>query len=155
MLAQDSRAYPCDIFVRMIFSRRIHREHFAAAVKLMIDRNPLFRAKLKLRMGRSAWLIQPDSDHPIYWSIGGVTSEGELTWPEAYLIDLYKHTGLYVHVHETLASDSGEAQPSGAIVTLQLHHAIADGLGILTAIHELWLAYDALCLGKSPELPKR
>jgi len=139
MLAQDSLQYPCVIVYRMHVRGKVDRIRFEKAVAMMIERHPLLRARLRTRFGRSTWDIQPTPECQVEWVSGRIDS----TWTDDSYMDVRKEVGLRIFVQE---------QGDGAIVVIQVHHAIVDGLGLFNALHDLWLIYDALSSGATPSL---
>jgi NRPS condensation-like uncharacterized protein len=147
MLSQESIAYPCIIILRMKIHGTLNRVIFLAAVDQMIDRHPLLRATITTRGGRSFWTIHDTTDRSVRWT----NPQNPSNWPKPIVMDLHTQTGLQIDVEEYLDPLDYSQR---ALVFFQFHHAIADGLGITTAIHELWLLYDSLCLGRPVRLPE-
>jgi len=107
---------------------------------MMIKRHPLFRARLRTRFGRSTWHIQSTPECQVQW----VSSRIDSTWIEESYLDVRKEIGLRISVQE---------RGDDAVLVIQVHHAIVDGLGLFNALHDLWLVYDALSKGVAPSLP--
>ncbi len=146
MLAQDSSAYPCNIYVRMQISGRLDRRHFTSAVGAMIEHHPLLRATLQTRLGRSSWVIRDTVEESIQWKtcpVGETLSTEYLNLPEESQFDLQRQSGMRIVVLESDRSIASDGDQDQTLIAIQFHHAIADGLGINAAIHDLWLAYDA------------
>jgi NRPS condensation-like uncharacterized protein len=146
MLSQDSPRFPCVISVKMVFDRLLNRSLFEDAVCWMIETNPLFRAKLKRSWrGRSHWYIESGAvpaEPSVEWSTTSVMPH----WSETRYIDLTRSTGLVVQAMEFNPHQAS----AGTVVFMHVHHAVADGLGIMHAIEDLWLRYDALCAREIP-----
>lgn len=153
MLTQDSPAYPCNIYVRMKLCGQLDRHHFTDAVRLMIDLHPLLRAKLATRYGRSTWQIEDVSNAIVSWHRGA--SHEQMNTPEESQFDLLSGPGLRIDVVESCTSNPHATESQHTLVAFKLHHAVADGLGINAAIHDMWLAYDALVHGRPVTLPQR
>ncbi|MEQ1827594.1 MAG: hypothetical protein ABL921_16665 [Pirellula sp.] len=142
MLEQDFPTFPCVICLRMALTGQLQRHHFAHAVEWMTESNPLFRSRIVRNwQGKHSWEIQPKADHSIEW----LQSEGEPIWPETKAIDLVSKTGLLIEAIEVGKSSTS----CRSVVFMQFHHAVVDGLGIMNAVHEMWLYYDALCNGRA------
>jgi len=154
MLSRDYSTYPCVACLKMVVSGNIVREHFEKAVDQMFEQNPLMRARLTMLFGKPSWRVQARSDHQIAWRMGEPTPD----WPTTSSIDLFAQTGVQFEVYQT------EHQPTDALginaagpstIFVKLHHAVADGQGGMTAIHEMWLCYNALYQGDEPPRTKR
>lgn len=146
MLAQDSATYPCNIYVRMGLSGSLDRDHFTSAVRAMIEHHPLLRATLQSRSRRSAWMIQESVQESIQWRTyraGELESPECLNLPIESQFDLQREPGISIVVLEPARFDQMNDDVSQTLVAIKIHHAVADGLGINAAIHDLWLAYDA------------
>jgi len=152
MLTQDSAAYPCNIYVRMKLRGELHRDHFTEAVRAMFASNPLLGATLETRWGRSGWLIQEVAQRVIHWRTDSLDSQNV---PEESQFDLHCEAGLRIDV--VSPGECADRHPNGnvTLVAFKLHHAVADGLGIIAAIHDLWIAYDALVKGRPVGLTER
>jgi NRPS condensation-like uncharacterized protein len=126
----------------MAYAGKLQRELFTQAVEWMIEANPLFRSRIvRGKLGRHRWEIQSKSDHPIYWE----QTEKEPDWAKTRLLDLQSKTGVVVEVIELTDLDLRSFR---TIVFVHIHHAVADGQGIMQAVHDMWLRYDALFHGR-------
>jgi len=152
LLAQDSEAYPCNIYLRLRLVGKLDQDKFTESVVHMLEHHPMLRAKLRTRFGRSSWLIQEVSAPLIHW-----TSSESDCWkvPEEARIDLHRETGIKISVAEQ--HEPTQEHPDRVLtqVAFKLHHAVADGLGIASAIDDLWLAYDGLVHRGNVNLPER
>ncbi|MCE3014999.1 MAG: hypothetical protein LW870_03975 [Pirellula sp.] len=138
MLAQDNVAFPCVICLRMAFDGKLQRELFTQAIDWMVETNPLFRSRIvRGKLGRHFWEIQSKSDYPIHWE----QTEREPNWPKTRTIDLKSTTGVVV---EAMELADPVLKSIRTIIFVHIHHAVADGQGIMQAMHEMWLRYDAL-----------
>lgn len=168
MLAQDSAAYPCNIYVRMTLTGTLDRNHFTEAVRLMLKKHPLLIAKISTRFGRSSWLIPATEQHAttehetseydavqqiIRWRTD--RDDDSMNVPEESRFDLHCEPGLRIDVLELLAGESRTDKNTQSLVAMKLHHAVADGLGINSAIHDMWHAYDRLVKAQALNLPDR
>ena len=135
MLSHDFEGFPCTICLKMVVSGFIVREHFETSVMQMLEQNPLMRSRLTRRFGRSIWQIQSQIEQVVHWKTADTNPE----WPATSSIDLAVHHGLKLEVHQTGREDSH--------IFATVHHAVADGQGIIAAFHEMWLCYDSLCRG--------
>ena len=154
MLSHDYSTYPCVGCLKMVITGNIVREHFEKSVDLMLEQNPLMRARLTMRFGRSSWRVQARSDHRVAWRMSEPTPD----WPTTSSIDLFAQTGIQIEVYQTLdqPTDAAAIDVVGpTTIFVKIHHAVADGQGVLTAFHEMWLCYNALCQGGEPPRTKR
>jgi len=154
MLSHDYSTYPCVGCLKMVVSGYIVREHFEKSVDQMLEQNPLMRARLTMRFGRSSWRVQARSDHRVDWRMDEPTPD----WPTTSSIDLFAQTGIQIEVYQTLHQpvDAAAIDDVGpTTIFVKIHHAVTDGQGILTAFHEMWLCYNALCQGDEPPRTKR
>ncbi len=158
MLGQDSASYPCNIYVRMTVSGQLDRACFDAAVQAMIQHHPLLKAKRRVRFGRSSWMID-DSPGPTaswgHYSPEHLNSSDRMNVPAESQFDLTTEYGLQIEVLEPLPDNrvnASETDEPLTLVAMKMHHAVADGLGMNAAIHDLWLAYDALVDGRPVKL---
>ena len=143
MLAQDNVAFPCVICLRMAFDGKLQQELFTQAIDWMVETNPLFRSRIvRGKLGRHFWEVQSKSDYPIHWE----QTEQEPDWPTTRTIDLKSTTGVVV---EAMELADPVLKSIRTIIFVHVHHAVADGQGIMQAIHEMWLRYDALFHSRS------
>ena len=147
MLAQDCSSYPCNIYVRMLMSGTVDRQHFTSAVRMVIEHHPLLRSTLETRWGRSSWVIQNDVKESIQWDTyqpGEIESAACLNLPVESQFDLQREAGLSIVVLEPDRQAATNDEPFQTLVAMKIHHAVADGLAINSMVHDLWLAYDSL-----------
>ncbi len=141
MFAQDSPPYPCVIVGRTQVRGTIVRKWFEEAIEQMIRRHPLFRARRRMRWGRSAWEIQTEPKYRIEW----IAKRADSTWADDSYVDLRKDIGLHVTIEE---------QREDSFLVFRVHHAIVDGLGYFNALHDMWAIYDSLATSAPLNLPE-
>lgn len=148
MVAQDSTAYPCDIWVRMPLNGHLDRAIFAKCVQRWLEINPLLGYSAMPAWGGHRWKSRA-ANVSIRWI--SQTNEHRTEWPEPQPLTLTHGASLFFVVAESMDTQSS---PSSTLY-LQFHHAQADGLGIIQALHELWLLYDELVSGKHHDIAVR
>jgi hypothetical protein len=145
MLAQESVSYPSVIVTKFRFSGSIDRTLFSEAVRELLLRHPLLRARAKQRWGKSLWTIPlPEdagpADCPIDWR-----SEPESNqWTNDTYLDVRRESGMNITVNE---------HRDGVSILFKVHHALVDGLALSSVIHDLLVIYDAKTRGAKPILP--
>lgn len=156
MLSQDSEAYPCNIYLRMTLDGQLDRDKFTESVKLMLVHHPMLRAQLRTGWGRSRWCIQEVRDPTIVWRLQPEQQpEQQLSNLQDTRIKLDSEAGIHIDVVELREPTSTQTARHSTQITVKLHHAIADGMGLSAAILDMWLAYDALISDQKVKLPKR
>jgi NRPS condensation-like uncharacterized protein len=140
MVAQDSPSYPCVVYCKMHFLGKLDREAFLSSLREMFDRHPLFRSRVQ-RSWRGLYWVHEDSERvPIHW----LTEAPGEDWVPDSRLDLFTEVGTKVFVHDL---------PDECTITFQGHHACVDGLGMQSALDDLWLLYDSRTVGNSRTLP--
>ncbi|XZE19783.1 hypothetical protein SH449x_005111 [Pirellulaceae bacterium SH449] len=148
MVAQDSREYPCDIWVKLTLIGSLNRNIFERSVFRWLKLHPLLSSKVTRQRNGHQWHIH-ESVASVHWiTESALTSSG---WPEPKTLSLETGKALHLFVVET---ESIEGKASSTLF-IQYHHAQADGLGIIRAIHELLLIYDAEFRGALHNPPER
>lgn len=140
MLAQDSPAYPCVIFIRFDFSGALDHGLFDRCLREMLDRHPLLRARVQRRWNGIHWVFESSSRVSVHWLSTPPSEE----WVADSRLDLFQEVGTRVIVHSLAES---------CTIIFQVHHACVDGKGILAAFDDLWKFYDARSRGQRPALP--
>lgn len=148
MVAQDSREYPCDIWVKLPLIGSLDRNVFEHSVIRWLKLHPLLSSTVtKQRNGHQWHPHEPMAS--IHWlRESALTSSG---WPEPKALSLETGKAIHLFVVESKLSD-GKASST---LFIQYHHAQADGLGIIRAIHELLIIYDAEIRGALHSPPER
>lgn len=150
MLAQDSPAYPCIVFARVQIKGQLSLACVEKAASVVVHRHPLLRSRLNVHRRRLSWEAVDVPSPLVHYNDMQSESRHALTQEGAWLchnyVDLRKETGFRILVEE---NDERSA------IVFQCHHACADGLGLLLAIHEFWLSYHGLCTGALIDLPVR
>jgi hypothetical protein len=119
MLTDDRPKYPSTFILQLEFSGDLDRNSFQASIDEALERHPLLRA-----------LIRPAKQHRDCWVDSGANSPmvhfgdlgDPLEFPGAGIerIDLRYEPGLRVWVRH---------DKSQAVMTVQMHHAVCDGIG--------------------------
>lgn len=134
---EDRPAYPWTCFSRLHFTGQLDRTAFEAAVREALGRHPLFSAKARFRdRMHLEWVVQEDPQPAIVWESGPVGGP----FPAATPLNLFHEIGIRFHV----VSDGRACD-----VVIQFHHACCDGIGFLTFLDDLLIAYT-LALGTAP-----
>jgi NRPS condensation-like uncharacterized protein len=148
MVAQDSVAYPCDIWVKMPLEGTLDKPVWESSVKEWIQLHPLLGCKMVKGWSGHRWEGKPEAI-AVRWIEHDIPKKNG--WPVPESLTLTNGNGLIIFVAEY----SEDQEPVNSIVYIQFHHAIADGLGIIQAIHDLWLIYDSKKNGNSRSIPER
>lgn len=153
MLQQDSVAYPCNIYARMLLTGQLDQPLFVKAVDAVCERHPLLKSRIEKRRGRHAWLVNQTASPTIDWRHASVANL-EQNYPPESMFDLTREAGMALDVCcslENAADENNCRDQSGStdskstyVVTIKLHHAVADGLGVVQVLRDLLLIYDAL-----------
>lgn len=129
MLDQDAPEHPCVICLRLELEGELDGPRLNRALVTVAQRHPLLRAKLESRWGKLWWQIQPDVAAELQ-----VHTCPAPAWPTARYFDLMHTVGLQADLFPAESS-----QPN--ILFLQIHHALADGLGCLQVVEDLLAEY--------------
>lgn len=129
MLDQDAPEHPCVICLRLELEGELDGPRLNRAYVTVAQRHPLLRAKLELRWGKLWWQIQPDVVVELQ-----VHARPAPAWPTARYFDLRHTVGLQADLYPAESS-----RPN--ILFLQIHHALADGLGCLQVVEDLLAEY--------------
>ena len=134
LLAEDRPSYPWMVFFRLRFSGLLNETVARTAMLAVLTRHPLLISVIRNKSwGRAEW-VAAENQVPDFQSIKRTTGED---FPMCSFLDLTKEIGLRVRF--VTSSEKTE-------VVLQMHHAICDGLGALSFIHD-WLIAYALEIG--------
>ena len=138
MVWDDRSEYPMTFVVQMEFAGTLDRAAITRALPLALQRHPLYQAVIQpAKGGRDGWVAASDPTVTIDW--GDLDAPIELQDGEA--IDIRDGVGLRIWIR---------ADDEQAIVTLQCHHAAADGIGSYQFISD-WLWYYASEVGMPVE----
>ncbi|HLA85940.1 MAG TPA: hypothetical protein VJL29_14205 [Thermoguttaceae bacterium] len=131
MLRDDSAEYPMTFCMLIDFRGEFDRAALEASLDDALPRHPLLCALVERVPKRGdCWVGARGSRPPFYWHT--LAAPLELPWGRA--IDLRREPGLRLWV---------EQGGGAARLTLQVHHACADGLGVLHFLGDLLAAYAA------------
>lgn len=128
LLWEDRSAYPWSCFVRFRFSGRVDRPAFEQAVRTIMPRHPLLCAKVVEQGRRLYWQAVEDPMPEIDWIDA---SPGD-SFPRATHQNLREELGVKIFV---------ERDEEDSALTLQIHHACADGAGMFVLANDLLIAY--------------
>jgi NRPS condensation-like uncharacterized protein len=140
MVAQDSPAYPCVVYCRMQLHGKLDREAFISSLREMFNRHPLLRSRVQQSWRGLHWVHEDCERVPIEW----LTDAPDEDWVPDSRLDLFSEVGMKVFVHDL---------PEACTIIFQGHHACVDGLGMQSAIDDLWLLYDSHTVGVPRTLP--
>lgn len=138
MLDQDAPEHPCVICLRLELEGELDGPRLNLALVAVAQRHPLLRATLESRWGKLWWQIQPDVAAELQVHAGPAPA-----WPSARYFDLTHTVGLQVDLFPAESS-----RPH--ILFLQIHHALADGLGCLQVVEDLLAEYASPSDRSSP-----
>ncbi len=128
MFLDDSPEYPMTFVEQYAFSGAIDREAFERAYQEALDRHPLLSAVIRpAKANRDCW-VAGQSRPAIDW--GGL--DDALTLPRGEFINLREEPGLRVWFRH---------DDRRAVMTLQFHHATADGIGSYQFLGDLLQGY--------------
>jgi NRPS condensation-like uncharacterized protein len=140
MVAQDSPAYPCVVYCKMHFDGKLDREAFLCSLREMFDRHPLLRSRVQESWRGLHWVHEDSERIPIQW----LTDTPGEDWVSDSRLDLFTEVGTKVFVYDL---------PDACTILFQCHHACVDGLGMQSALDDLWLLYDSRTAGDPRTLP--
>jgi NRPS condensation-like uncharacterized protein len=137
MIAKDSEAYPCDIWVRMRLTGEFDQSLFQECWREMLGMHPLLKCRLERKATGHRW-IESQQLPAIEWIVASPTetntSFNEPIWPEPKEFDPYGGCLTFPFVVDY--------RNGSYDFFLQIHHVVCDGLGILDALEDLWTLYD-------------
>ena len=131
MLADDRPAYPMNCFARLRFSGRFDHAALDAAMAIAVSRHPLLAAVVR-RFGRQDFWVAADQPPVIQW----LSTPPADSLPPLAPLDIRVAAGLRVVLRE----DAGRTD-----LTIQVHHACCDGVGMLRFVEDLLVAYARAC----------
>ncbi|MFN7874212.1 MAG: condensation domain-containing protein [Pirellula sp.] len=144
MIAKDSLAYPCDIWVRMRFAGEFDQTIFRDCWREIIRMHPLFSCRTERGLSGHRWVKKepvPEMEW-IFWSASETdNATNEHKWPEPKRFSLENGQLMFPSIVDY--------QNGTYELVIQLHHVLCDGLGILDALEDLWTLYDRVVSGAS------
>jgi hypothetical protein len=120
--------YPMTVPVDLRFSGEIVRESFLASLRQAVERHPLLNARIRGTQSWPEWIAAVEPAPFVDWADESVP----IAHPAGDVIDLTQEAGLRVFVR--VGSES-------ARVLLHVHHACADGGGVLRFVEDLLILY--------------
>lgn len=145
MLLDDTPEYPMDPVFVLNFSERLDWTLARNALLETIERHPLLQRRAQRRFARLFWVptrrlpeieyIDVD-ENPDAFNASG--------FPNVRRLDLYSEPGLRVCYYES-------KRENWSRLLLQFHHAVSDGMGILSFINDWSTLYAKSVGGLSPE----
>ena len=135
MLADDCPERPMSFFIQLKFQGRFDRSQLNAALKKSLTLHPLLNSRIQGSAtdatSRITWVESTSPPPAIDWNDAGIPFHfATKRW-----MDLRTETGLRLWLRETEGSTT---------LILQVHHSCCDGLGAMSFIHTLLLAYHRL-----------
>jgi NRPS condensation-like uncharacterized protein len=129
MLCDDRPAHPMHFFFRLGFAGRLHEADFRSAWQTAVHRHPLLCAQVDRQVGRPRWM--PAQGVPrLDW-----TTDTSAAIPAGMrTLNLLEEPGVRAMVR------AGEERTE---VLLQFHHSCCDGMGTLSFLEDLLIAYAA------------
>ncbi len=129
MFRDDRPKYPMGIIARLRFSGRLDPQAAEIALRQVVARHPLLRAKIqRTSWGRLAWAPADDYLPTIHWLDGPQHDRLPLMRP----IDLCSGPGMRVWA----AADTEQS-----CLSLQVHHAVCDGKAVLQVAGDFLRGY--------------
>src|SRR6056297_1094968 len=140
MLWDDRPEYPMTFVVQLDLEGEIDREALTETLPLALERHPLLQAIVGPAKGnRDCWITAPNPQVMIDWA----DWEVPVGIPNGEAINLRKQVGLRIWVR---------TKQQRSMLTLQFHHAAADGIGAYQFIGD-WLWYYAERVGQPVTQP--
>jgi hypothetical protein len=142
LLFDDRPAYPMTYCLEFDFRGEFDRPAFEAALPDALGRHPLLSAHVqRVRSKGLCWVDAAGARPPLDWNVTGVS----LSCPGDEGIDLRREVGLRLWVRQAYGHSR---------LTIQVHHACADGIGGLQFVGDLLTAYaiHATADGNAPKL---
>ncbi len=130
MLDQDGPDHPCVICLRLELQGDLDSLRLKQALSAVVQRHPLLRARLEVHWGKLWWRIQSDIAVDLQ-----IHSAPVPQWPPARYFDLTRAGGWQADLYSL-------GSTSSCVLFLQVHHALADGLGCLQVAEDLLREYD-------------
>lgn len=144
MIAKDSLAYPCDIWVGMRFAGEFDQAIFRECWGQIIRMHPLFGCRLVRGVTGHRW-VKTERIPDIEWIFRSSSElndrSDEYKWPNPKRFNLENGHLMFPSVVDY--------QNGSYELVIQLHHVLCDGLGILDALEDLWTLYDRAVSGAS------
>ncbi len=162
MLQQDSVAFPCNIYARMLLTGQLDRPLFIKAIHAVCERHPLLKSRTEKRRGRHAWLVNNAASPTITWRHASAALSEE-NYPPESMFDLTREAGIALDVCHVLKDATDEdvchdwsVSPDSDttyLVSIKLHHAVADGLAVVQVLRDLLQTYDVLVRNQPIDVP--
>lgn len=141
MMAEDRPAYPVNSLARFRFSGRFDRTALETAMATAVSRHPLLSAVVRRSGRRDVW-VASDRAPTLLW----LDTPPADSLPPLAPLDVRVEPGLRVIVCQ------GEGKTD---ITVQIHHACCDGMGILCFAEDLCIAYAQACGAASKSTLRR
>lgn len=133
-IAKDKPEYPMHSWVILNFSGKFDQSTFKKAVLEAIKKHPLFSAlhkgDVRDRTSKNFWVDGQGISPWIDWD----DNETPLKFPQGPSIDLHKELGIRFFIRENSETTK---------LMIQVHHACADGIGIILFLKDLLEIYTA------------
>ncbi|MDA1014463.1 MAG: hypothetical protein O3A00_08430 [Planctomycetota bacterium] len=135
MLADDCPNRPMSFFIQLKFQGRFDRSQLNASLKKALKLHPLLNSRIHGSVTDATsgitWIESTSPPPAIDWN----NAEIPFRFATGRWMDLRTETGLRLWLRETEDSTT---------LILQMHHSCCDGLGAMSFIHTLLLAYHLL-----------
>ena len=132
MLADDGPEHPMTFFIQMKFQGRFDRALLKAALKKALALHPLLNSWIhgsaKDSTSRITWIEASSPTPTIDWNDANVP----IRFAIGRWLDLRSETGIRLWLRES---------EKATTLMLQIHHCCCDGVGALSFIHTLLMAY--------------
>jgi hypothetical protein len=140
MLADDRPAYPVSTFLRLRFEGRFDRAALDEALSVGLSRHPLLAATVRPFRRHAAW-VAADPLPRVCWLATPPTE----SLPPLPPLDVRREAGIRVVCCE---------DPGRTDLTIQVHHACSDAMGVISFVEDLLLSYARVC-GAAPHAKLR
>ncbi len=132
MLADDSPEHPMSFFIQLKFQGRFDRPQLNTALKKALTLHPLLNSWIhgsaKDSTSRITWIEASSPTPTIDWNDANVP----IRFAIGRWLDLRSETGIRLWLRESEKTTT---------LMLQIHHSCCDGIGALSFIHTLLMAY--------------
>jgi len=135
MLWDDRPQYPMTFVVQFHFSGAVNRQFMELAFDEAAERHPLVNAIIKpAKQDRDCWVKSRDAELRIDW--GGIDDPIDL--PDGEAIDVRSESGVRIWIRHN---------DERAVLTVQFHHCVCDGIGSYQFLGDVMWSYSRYCEG--------
>ncbi|MFM7040554.1 MAG: hypothetical protein ACKO2L_22835 [Planctomycetaceae bacterium] len=133
MLCDDRPTHPMVIVMLADVTGLLHEAEFRTSVAALLRRQLLLRCRIQIHNGRPAWLPLTEIPDPVVWHCVA-SADPAMSVPTVQPLDIRSGQGLRVTVWFT---------PTASRISLELHHACADGIAAVQLLNEMFAEYAA------------